>query len=260
MPDFDPKASDYYARLGIDAEAAGDDVRKAYRRVAREVHPDRNPGDPDAALRFRRVREAYEVLSDDEARRRYDAQRTSTVTSTGLTAHPDLGSGCFAYAAWRVLVGVIAAVIFVVLEMAGMWELHDAETTTWAIIGAVVVAGVLAFAAAHSFENEASDYSVQFKPQHVTVYVQGHPWARVKWGDVHRLAVDPGRQQVELRTSPSAGQGIREQPPIIRSVRPANGEVRVTLDFSGTDLSVGAIYRFAQTVDGVRAVTVGSEG
>jgi len=253
MPDFNPSASDFYERLGVPPSADADEVRKAYRKAARRTHPDRNPNDARAALRFRRIREAYEVLSDEDARSTYDRRRASSVQSTGLTAAPKMQAGCMAYAAWRILVGVIAAVIFVALEMAGLWELNDAESTTWVIIGAVVVAGTLAFLAAYSFEDKASDYEVRFRSDDVTVYVQGHPWARIRWGDVHRLVADLQRDRVELRIAPSAAESIREQRPVLPSVVPADGEVRLLLDLSGTDVPAASVLRFAQTLDGVRS-------
>jgi molecular chaperone DnaJ len=65
-------AKDYYATLGVARDAPAEDIKKAFRRLARETHPDANPGDPAAEARFREVAEAYEVLSDPERRRRYD--------------------------------------------------------------------------------------------------------------------------------------------------------------------------------------------
>lgn len=65
-------AKDYYAILGVSRDATQEEIKRAFRRLARETHPDANPGDPDAEARFREVAEAYEVLSDPERRRRYD--------------------------------------------------------------------------------------------------------------------------------------------------------------------------------------------
>ena len=64
--------ADYYAELGIGRDADEKEVRSAFRRLARQHHPDLNPGDERAEERFKRVNEAYEVLSDDEKRRAYD--------------------------------------------------------------------------------------------------------------------------------------------------------------------------------------------
>ena len=64
--------ADYYAELGIGRGAGEKEVRSAFRRLARQYHPDLNPGDEKAEERFKRVNEAYEVLSDDEKRKAYD--------------------------------------------------------------------------------------------------------------------------------------------------------------------------------------------
>src|SRR5579862_7591501 len=65
-------ARDYYEVLGIKREANEDEIRKAYRKLAREFHPDRNPGDKQAETRFKEVQEAYDVLSDKTKRTQYD--------------------------------------------------------------------------------------------------------------------------------------------------------------------------------------------
>ena len=65
-------AKDYYRILGVDRDADQSQIKKAFRRLARQTHPDANPGDAQAEERFREVAEAYEVLSDPERRRSYD--------------------------------------------------------------------------------------------------------------------------------------------------------------------------------------------
>jgi curved DNA-binding protein len=63
---------DYYKVLGIDKNATADDVKKAYRKLARKSHPDLNPNDKDAQKKFQQINEANEVLSDPEKRKKYD--------------------------------------------------------------------------------------------------------------------------------------------------------------------------------------------
>ncbi|MGB0678080.1 MAG: DnaJ C-terminal domain-containing protein [Polyangiales bacterium] len=63
---------DYYAVLGVERGASGEEIKRAYRRVAAKLHPDRNPDDPTAEEAFKKASEAYRVLSDETLRRRYD--------------------------------------------------------------------------------------------------------------------------------------------------------------------------------------------
>ena len=63
---------DYYEILGVSRQASGDDLKKAFRKIAMDSHPDRNPGDEAAAARFKEASEAYSVLSDPGRRRSYD--------------------------------------------------------------------------------------------------------------------------------------------------------------------------------------------
>ena len=64
--------ADYYSTLGAPREATADDLKKAYRKLAMQYHPDRNPGDAAAEAKFKDVSEAYEILKDDQKRAAYD--------------------------------------------------------------------------------------------------------------------------------------------------------------------------------------------
>jgi curved DNA-binding protein len=63
---------DYYKILGVDKTASDDDIKKAYRKLARKLHPDLSPNDKDAKQKFQQINEANEVLSDPEKRKKYD--------------------------------------------------------------------------------------------------------------------------------------------------------------------------------------------
>lgn len=66
-------SKDYYEILGVSRNATQDEIRQAFRRLAKQYHPDRNPGDPNAEAKFKEINEAYEVLSDPQKRANYDA-------------------------------------------------------------------------------------------------------------------------------------------------------------------------------------------
>lgn len=66
-------AEDYYKTLGVDKNAPEDDIKKAYRKLAMKFHPDRNPGNKQAEEKFKKLSEAYAVLSDQEKRKQYDS-------------------------------------------------------------------------------------------------------------------------------------------------------------------------------------------
>ena len=65
-------ASDYYELLGVSRDASEADIKRAYRKLARQHHPDANPDDPEAEARFKEIAVAYETLSDPQRRAHYD--------------------------------------------------------------------------------------------------------------------------------------------------------------------------------------------
>src|ERR671925_166411 len=68
-----PRVKDPYDTLGVDRKASDEEIKKAYRKLARQYHPDRNPGDTAAEDRFKEVQEAYSVLSDPDKRKAFDS-------------------------------------------------------------------------------------------------------------------------------------------------------------------------------------------
>jgi molecular chaperone DnaJ len=68
-----PQVKDPYAALGVDPKASDEQIKKAYRKLAREYHPDKNPGDTRAEERFKEIQEAYDVLSDPDKRKQFDS-------------------------------------------------------------------------------------------------------------------------------------------------------------------------------------------
>jgi molecular chaperone DnaJ len=77
---------DYYEILGVPRHADQETIKKAYRRLALQYHPDRNPNNPEAEEKFKLINEAYEVLSDPQKRREYDT--FGRVGSTGAAGSP----------------------------------------------------------------------------------------------------------------------------------------------------------------------------
>ncbi len=97
-------AQDYYQTLGVERSAGADEIRKAYRKLARKHHPDLNPGDKAAEDRFKKVQEAYDVLSDDKKKSMYDqvgfysenGAPSGASAGPGAGAHgPNMGFGGF---------------------------------------------------------------------------------------------------------------------------------------------------------------------
>src|SRR5687768_1297073 len=78
-----PATKDYYQLLGVPETANAEDIKKAYRKLAKQYHPDANQNDPKAAEKFKEIGEAYGVLSDTEKRNHYDQVRKNPFAGFG---------------------------------------------------------------------------------------------------------------------------------------------------------------------------------
>lgn len=86
---------DYYKILGVSRSASPQEVKQAFKKLARQHHPDKNPGDKAAEERFKDINEAYTVLSDPEKREYYDRFGSQTPSGGGFRGTPPQGSGDF---------------------------------------------------------------------------------------------------------------------------------------------------------------------
>jgi DnaJ-class molecular chaperone len=92
-------AKDFYATLGVGRNASEKEIRSAYRKLARKLHPDVNPGDKVSEARFKEVNAAYDVLSDSDKRKKYDVYGDNWEHAEEIEkARAQRGRGYYSYA------------------------------------------------------------------------------------------------------------------------------------------------------------------
>ena len=241
---------DYYARLGVSPSASTEAIRRAYRQKAQETHPDRNPDDPQAAERFQKVKDAYQVLRDPERRAKYDDVRaTKQRTPNGLTITQQAPAGCGGYT-WRVLAGVVAVLLFFALEVAGVWA-----AGVWTIVGAVglasLLASLIAMVAARQFPDEATDVSMRLTDEEVTMWADGHVALRVGWGRVRAVRLHDDGWTMEVAVEGRVADGLRPVPPVLVGIDRRSDHARLRFDLSETDVPRDVLVRFLRMTDAV---------
>lgn len=250
----DPSESappDYYARLGVSPSASQEEIRAAYRKKARETHPDRNPDDPKAAEQFQKVKAAYQVLRDPEERAQYDDTRAAVSrVPEGLTINQQAPAGCGGYI-WRVLAGMLAFGLFLVLEVMGVWAADDLWTIVMGVGGASLVAMLISLVAAQQFPDEATDVMVRLTRRRITMRADGHTTFRVAWNVMKAVRLHDEGWTLELVVPEKTARALRPVPPVLVEVEPYSEWACLRLDLSDTDVPRDVLLSFLRSVEAI---------
>lgn len=246
----DDALPDYYARLGVRPSASADEIQAAYREKARATHPDRNPDDPQAAERFQKVKEAYQVLHDPERRARYDDTRAARQrVPDGLTINQQAPAGCGGYV-WRVLAGMVAFGLFLVLEAMDVWA-ADPWTIVIAVGASSLVASAIAVIVAWQFPDEATDVMVRLTADRALMRADGHTTFRIDWSDVRAVRLREDGWTLELVVDRAAVRALRPVSPVLRTVDHRSDHTILRLDLSDTDVPRDVLLTFLRSTDAI---------
>ena len=246
----DASPPDHYARLGVQPSASAEEIRTAYRKKARETHPDHNPDDPEAAERFQAVRAAYQVLRDPDRRAAYDHARMAPQAPEVLRVTQRAPAGCGGYL-WRVFAGLAAVAVFFVLEALGVWA-AGVWTLALAVGGGALVAGLITALVARRFPDEATDVSLRLDARRFVMRADGRAVIRVGWDRVDEVAVQGGKQML-MRVGRAAVQGLRPVPPVLVAVEDRGDGTVLRFDLSDTDVPRSALVSFLRATDSIPA-------
>lgn len=240
----------YYERLGVDPSASQVEIRRAYRQLARETHPDRNPNDPQAEARFRRVKAAYDVLGDPAKRARYDRQlRAQTGGAPAAVTASSIGeTGCVTYYLPRVGIGLLATIAFFVLDAFEVWRADDPQMLWTAVAGVSVVVGGVAVLIFRLFPDTSDDYAVRFSTDDVRVWNEQQMVLRLPWTAVAAIQFDGDTETLVLQVRPRAAAGLSASPPAIPRVDRTGDVVRVAINLAQTDVRRPALHRILRHV------------